>query len=270
MVGSSLRAVRERVDALATGGRFEVVCARTGRRPFPAADRRFPSRPVAEEAARFVGEYRRALRRYDPTLDDLDLVVCEAVGGAADAPARRATVEFCHGVAGATFEALSAAGHDATERAVMDRYLAAAERVPDRDALCLALLEAMATELDERLATPALVGVCRDAAARLPAPCRGGDPLSGMLGRLRSLSLLDDYECDRRTDAGPGAGGAWTVVLSGYALADESVTTLPLVVDLLRRDDALPAVGRATALDGRRWRLTVDFEGPPAGLATAP
>jgi hypothetical protein len=297
MVGASLHGIRSRLDALAGDGRFEVVCARTGRRPFPAADHRFPSRPVAEEAARLVGQYRAALGRYDPTLDAPELIVCESVRDGRDGPNRQATVEFCHDVAGATFEALSAAGHDATERAVMDRYLAAAERVPDRDALCLTLLESMAAELDARLATPDLVAVCRDAAARLPRPARRGDPLDGTLARFRSLSLLETYERhgDRRRYDGrrrpdsrnpdgrrrrgpddglqgranrtPPAGGR--VTLSGYALAADAVTTLPLVVDLLRRDDALPSVRRVNALDADTWRLTVAFDGPPTGLATA-
>jgi len=265
MVGASLHGIRTRLDALANDGRFEVVCARTGRRPFPAADHRFPSRPVAEEAVRLVGQYRETLRRYDPTLATLDLLVCESVRDGREGPARQATVEFCHDVAGATFEALSAADHDATERAVMDHYLAAAERVPDRDALCLALLDAMAAELDARLATPDLVAVCRDAARRLPRPIRRGDPLGGTLARFRSLSLLDDYD----REAGSGAGGD-RVVLSGYALADERLTTLPLVVDLLRRGESLPRIADASALDENRWRLTVAFDGSPTGLATVP
>lgn len=263
MVRASLHGIRTRLDALASDGRFEVVCARTGRRPFPAADHRFPSRPVAEEAVRLVGQYRETLRRYDPTLATLDLLVCESVRDGREGPARQATVEFCHDVAGATFEALSAADHDATERAVMDHYLVAAERVPDRDALCLALLDAMAVELDARLATPDLVAVCRDAARRLPRPTRRRDPLAGSLARFRSLSLLDDY--DRES----GADGD-RVVLSGYALADERLTTLPLVVDLLRRGESLPRIPVASALDESRWRLTVAFDGPPTGLATVP
>ena len=268
MVGSSLRGIRARLDSLAGGGRFEVVCARTGRRPFPAADHRFPSRPCAEEAARLVAQYRESLRRYDPTLAALDLIVCESVRDGRDGPNRQATVEFCHDVAGATFEALAAADHDATERAVMDHYLAAAEHVSDRDTLCLALLESMATELDRRLATPDLVAVCRDAATRLPRPVRGGDPLDATLSRFRSLSLLDGYE-RRHTGAGEDSSPTVVdVVLSGYALADDRVTTLPLVVDLLRRGSALPTVPRATALADGTWRLTVAFDGSPTGLTT--
>ncbi|MFC5971356.1 hypothetical protein ACFPYI_08455 [Halomarina salina] len=271
MVGSSLRGIRDRLDALAGGGHFEVVCARTGRRPFPAADLRFPSRPAAEEAGRLVAQYRESLRRYDPTLAALDLIVCESVRDGRDGPSRQATVEFCHDVAGATFEALAAADHDATERAVMDHYLAAAERVPDRDALCLALLDSMATELDRRLDTADLVAVCRDAAARLPHPIHNGDPLDATLGRFRSLSLLDEYERRRGVPEegdGDGTTRAVDVVLTGYALADDGVTTLPLVVDLLRRSDALPTVPRATPLDDRTWRLTVAFDGSPTGLTT--
>ncbi|MWG34779.1 DUF7551 domain-containing protein [Halomarina oriensis] len=262
MVGASLHGIHTRLDTLADDGRFEVVCARTGRRPFPAADHRFPSRSVAEEAARLVGQYRAALRRYDPTLARLDLVVCESVRDGRDGPRRQATVEFCHDVAGATFEALSAAGHDAVERAVMDHYLAAAERVLDRDALCLALLDSMAAELDRRLTVEELAAVCRDAARRLPEPVRHGDPLDDSLTRFRSLSLLDGY--DRSTDR-----GSCSVVLSGYALAEERVTTLPLVVDLSRRHDTLPRIANACALDEETWRLTVVFDGPPTGLATA-
>ena len=270
MVGSSLRGIRGRLDALAGDGRFEVVCARTGRRPFPAADHRFPSRPRAEEAARLVAQYRESLRRYDPTLAALELIVCESVGDGRDGPSRQATVEFCHDVAGATFEALAAADHDVAERAVMDHYLAAAERVADRDALCLALLESMAIELDRRLAAPDLVAVCRDAAARLPRPARVGDPLDATLERFRSLSLLDDYERERDASGRSDGPADAAVLLSGYALADDAVTTLPLVVDLLRRGDALPTVPRATTLDERTWRLTVAFDGSSTGLATVP
>lgn len=263
MVVASLQSIRARLDTLADGGRFEVVCARTGRRPFPAGDYRFPSRCAAAEAARLVEQYRESLRRYDSTLDALDLIVCESVRNGTDGPTRQATVEFCHDVAGATFEALSAANHDGTERAVMDHYLAAAERVTDRDVLCHALLWAMAVELDERLPTTDLVGVCRDAAGRLPRPTRRDDPLSDTLDRFQSLSLLDGYDCEND-------GGRFHVLLSGYALADDAVISLPLVVDLLRRGEALPAIPRATPLDGNTWRLTVTFDGPPTGLVTVP
>jgi hypothetical protein len=271
MVGRDLHELRERIEALAvSAGRFEVVCARTGEQPFPVADARFPDRESAAEAATLAGRYRAALRRYDERLPPLDLVACEALPDDPPRPHATAMVEFCHDLAGATFEALSAQGFDAVERTVMDRYLDAAETV-GRDELCCSLLRTAAAELAERLAPTEQALVLSDAAGRLSAPAAvSPDPVDGVLLRLRSLRLLDDFETHDYLDGDDAARRA-TVVLDGYVLAagdSDGCPTLPLSLGLLRAG-ARPAITRATREDDR-WELGLALDAPhPAGLCRA-
>jgi hypothetical protein len=271
MVGRDLHELRERIESLAApSGRFEVVCARTGEQPFPVADQRFPDRESAAEAAALAGQYRAALRRYDERLPPFDLVACEALPDDPPRPHATAMVEFCHDLAGATFEALSAQGFDAVERTVMDRYLDAAETV-GRDELCCSLLRTAAAELAERLAPTEQALVLSDAAGRLSTPAAvSPDPIDGVLLRFRSLRLLDGFESHDYL-GGDDARRA-TVVLDGYALAGGDTggcPTLPLSLGLLRAG-ARPAVTRATREDGR-WELGLALDAPhPAGLCHAP
>lgn len=274
MVGRSLREMREHLDALsAPDGPYELVCARTGERPFPADGRRFDDRATAEEAAYVVEQYRTALREYDPRLARHDLIVHET--GASVTPAAldgwAATVEFCHDVAGATFEALSAGGFDGVERAVFDAYLAAAEDTP-RDALCLALLRCTAVELGDRLTPTEQASVLDDAVTRLPRVdgTLAADPLAGALARFRSLALVTASETRTWRDEPGGRHAA--VTLTDYALDDAdgprpSLPTLPLVVEYRRRGGTLPAVTDATRPDGRTWELTLALDADrPSGL----
>lgn len=79
MVGRTLHEIRAEIERLADGdGRYCLVCARTGERPYPVADRRFGSRSDAADAALLAERYRAALRRYDPRVRCYDLVACEA------------------------------------------------------------------------------------------------------------------------------------------------------------------------------------------------
>jgi len=270
MVGRDLHELRERIEALAvSAGRFEVVCARTGEQPFPVADARFPDRESAAEAAALAGRYRAALRRYDERLPPLDLVACEALPDDPPRPHATAMVEFCHDLAGATFEALSAQGFDAVERTVMDRYLDAAETV-GRDELCCSLLRTAAAELAERLAPTEQALVLSDAAGRLSAPATvSPDPVDGVLLRLRTLRLVEDFETHDYLD---GDARRATVVLDGYVLAggdSGGCPTLPLSLGLLRAGRR-PAVTRA-ARDGDRWELGLTLDATrPEGLCRAP
>ena len=215
MVGNTLREIRERIDALRAGdGRFYVVCARTGERPVPVADARFDSRATAVEAARVAGEYRSALRRYDPSLAFRDLIVCEdqwiSDGDAETDP--EDLLSFCHDVAGVFFETLSERGHDEVERAVFDDYLDAAE-VPDRDELCLQLLRSLVGALDRHLLPGERASLVVSAAERLPSP--GVDetdpsilraspprgtaerPVDAALSRLRDVDLISGVQRHR-------------------------------------------------------------------------
>ncbi|MFB6119945.1 MAG: hypothetical protein ABEJ68_02375 [Halobacteriaceae archaeon] len=151
MVGRTLTDLRNEIASLATpDGAFRVVCARTGERPVPSADLRFPNRETAAEAAVLTEQYRATLRRYDPRLPRHEPIVSEAPAGLThgsgdfDDPTR---IEFCHRVVAAVFETLVADGHRGVETAVMDAYLARAERVTDRERLCLALLRCVADEI---------------------------------------------------------------------------------------------------------------------------
>jgi hypothetical protein len=272
MVGRDLHELRERIEALAVStGRFEVVCARTGEQPFPVADARFPDRESAAEAAALAGRYRAALRRYDERLPPLDLVACEALPDDPPRPHATAMVEFCHDLAGATFEALSAQGFDAVERTVMDRYLDAAETV-GRDELCCSLLRTAAAELAERLSPTEQALVLSDAAGRLSAPSTvSPDPVDGVLLRLRTLRLVEDFETHDYLDDDARRA---TVVLDGYALAadgrdPDGCPTLPLSLGLLRAGRR-PAVTRAVR-DGDRWELGLTLDATrPEGLCRAP
>ncbi|MFC6719620.1 hypothetical protein ACFQGT_13470 [Natrialbaceae archaeon GCM10025810] len=314
MVGTTLREIREHVETLSSDdGAYYVVCGRSGVRPAPVAGERFETRHDAVAAARATEQYRAALRRYDPDLPYYDPIVCEGIPGSvaeesteADAPAPgegrssaaadgdavdvrlpAELVSFCHDVVGAVFETLSADGHEAVERAVVDTYLAAAEAATDRHALCLVLLDSMARELDRHLSEAEGVEVLSRAAKRLaPAETDEGDPVEASLAFLRSRSMVSTYDVtvpDVEPDDGTGEnrvgddrddGSTWIVTLGGYALerTDGWFPTLPIGVDLLRRAMASPvSVVRARRLAGGGWRLVVtDDQRHPSGLIGVP
>jgi len=257
MIGTTLGDIREHIEALATEtGEYYLVCARYGDQPVPANGLRFDSRPTAQAAARATEQYRTALRRYDPRLPYYDVIVCQdtttpSIDGAAtetdelhrssELPApesgRQSLIDFCHTVAGAVFETVSASDHDATEQAIMETYLAQAETIDSPDELCLRMLESMAVELDQRLTPDEHARLLLSAAARLPDPATNGDPLDATLSYICSVSLATDYTlrpCSIDCDSG---GRSWDVILSGYVLdrTEGVFTTLPLVIDLLRR-----------------------------------
>jgi hypothetical protein len=260
MVGRTLVEIRERLESLADpSGRYYLVCARTGERPFPATGLRFRDRETAVEAADAASAYRAELRQWDQHLPFRDLVVCEDPYVAPDAD----LVNFCHEVAGAVFETLSARDRRDVEDAVMDAYLAAAERIEDRDRLCLLLLECVTEEL-AGLAPAEQVSVLRATADRLSEPASGLDPVVGTLDRFARLALLEEYDCHREATA-------WDVRIGGLELADgEGLPTLPFVVEYLRRADGdVPAI-RAVESGGDHWRFRVirDADGPD-GLVRA-
>ncbi len=290
MVGVTLAGLRRRIEGLADeGGRFRVVCGRTGRRPVPVDGRRFATRAAARAGADAAGRYRRTLRRYDPRLPTHDLIVQEAPTAdgsgsdvalpaedrpAADAAGRDGpSIEFCHGVAAATFEALSAAGHDDVERAVFDRYLALAERVDDHDELCLRLLSGLAVETAAALDPAEGARLLAAAADRLDAVA-DRRPVAGALGRLRRHGLVESAARSPGTVDLDAGTRSVVVSLSGYALSarDGRLPVLPLVVELYRREpDRSPSTVRVDP-DGDGWRLTLVLadEPEPAGLVAAP
>lgn len=82
MTGPTLHTIRASLDALAVdGGRYCIVCARTGEHPVPVAGLRFGDRATAARAARVAQRYRARLRRYDPRAAVHDLIVCEDIAG---------------------------------------------------------------------------------------------------------------------------------------------------------------------------------------------
>lgn len=262
MVGRTLVEIRARLESLADpSGRYYLACARTGERPFPATGLRFLDRETAVEAADAASAYRVELRRWDRRLPPRDFVVCEDPYVAPDAD----LVNFCHEVAGAVFETLSERGRGAVEDAVMDEYLAAAERVEDRDRLCLLLLDCVTAELADLPATEQ-AAILWATAGRLSAPPSGLDPVAGTLDRFARLALLEEYDCSREASA-------WNVRLGGYELADgERLPTLPFVVEYLRRADGeVPAI-RAVEGGGDHWRFRVvrDADGPDGLVRVTP
>jgi hypothetical protein len=261
MVGRTLTDIRHRLDTLAApDGPYYLVCARTGERPFPVDGLRFLDRHTAEEAAEVAAAYRSELRDWDPRLPYRDIIVCEDGFGTPNRSA--ALVDFCHEVAGATFETLTARGRDAIEDAVIDAYLVAAEQVTDRDRLCLALLRCMAAELST-LPSAEQAATLRAVTGRLSTPAAAVDPLDAALERLDGLTLVGDYEIQPALDR-------WTVAVDGYELADgDSVPTLPIAVELFRRTAAESVAIRAAEADENDidWRFTVVVGADaPAGL----
>lgn len=298
MVGVTLAEIRRHVEELASDdGTYYVVCGRTGDRPVPAVGKRFDDRAAARAALRATEQYRTALRRYDPQVPYYDLIVCqdggalgssrEESGGGADrsmlgssldgavgTSERHALVECCHRVAASVFEALSDAGHDAVETAVMDAYLDLAETVDGPDELCLRLLESMATALHERLTPDEQAALLAGAATRLQPLEPTEKPLPATLSALRTHGLLGAYtQSPTAVDLGGGTRST-DVRLSEYALSprDGRLPVLPIVLDLYRRGpDWRPSSVRAVDVDGG-WQLTL-VVGPgaePAGLSAAP
>lgn len=312
MIGTTLGDIRSHIEALASeDGSYVLVCARYGDRPVPAADLRFETRATARLAARATAQYRAALRRYDPRLPRYDVIVCQdgpggprqrgtstegataggdrpeagdhpvgpegggglAAGDADSRGGRPTRIEFCHRVAAAVFEALSAAGHDDVESAVVDAYLDLAERVPDLDDLCLCLLECMAAELERRLAPGEQARVVDLAAAHLPDPAGANDPIVATLASLERRRLVG--EGSRAAPVAPGEAGAGETVvrLADYALTSREgrLPTLPFAVELARREPVttLASLDAFDADDG--WRLRVERArgATPAGLASA-
>jgi len=241
------------------------------------------------------------LRQYDPQLPYYDLIVCQDAGSRPRTerttsrtqrndwslsepvlneaqptrePERRQLVEFCHSVAAAVFETLSAAGYEAVETAVMDAYFDLAETVADPDDLCLCLLESMATELDARLDPAEQANVLARAAGQLEPLPASDKPVTATLTRLQQLGLVGNYtRSPWSIDLDDGTRSI-VVRLSEYALSPRNgrLPVLPVVLDLYRRQldwppSALDVVG---AEDG--WRVTLVFanEVEPTELASVP
>lgn len=276
MVGTTLADIREHIESLASDtGRYYVVCGRTGERPVPVDGLYFESRATARAAAVATEQYRDALRRYDPRLPHCDVIVSEwtgeihspedarrlSVGGsqstAGGEASDRVLVDFCHTVAGATFEAIATSDHDSLETAIMDRYLALAEEIDDTDELCLCLLESIAHEMDAHLTAAEQTALLQQAVGRLPALDADrpvpGRPLCSTLAQLQSLSVLDTYAV---SDTSPESE-SWDVTVDGYAFSPDEGTlvTLPVVVELFRRlsgsvsipQAGIPDTGEATS-----------------------
>ncbi|MFC6826141.1 DUF7551 domain-containing protein [Halopelagius fulvigenes] len=276
MVGGTLRDIREHVEALsAEDGPYAVVCGRTGREPVPAAGVRFGDRESAAEAAEASSEYRSVLRRYDPQVQYLEPLVHEVSDGpvgplASESDDVRARYfSFCHDVAGAVFEALSATGHREVESATMETYLTLAEVVSDRDDFCLTMLWSMMSELDVRLGPGRQATVVRSAADMLGSPAvesAANSPVEATMRRLSSSSFVGDYRVVPCPD-----GDAWEISFGDYALAERTgrLPTLPLAVDLVRRVPDRPVrFTDATALSDCRWRVRVEMDRDPEGLTS--
>ena len=272
MVGRTLTDLRSEIESLAAPeGGFRVVCARTGERPVPSGEFRFPDRERAVDAAELTEQYRAALRRYDPRLPRHEPIVCEGPqhrsndqSSPADDFADPTLIEFCHRVVAAAFETLVEHDHRGVETAVMDTYLDRAEQVADRDRLCVALLRSVAGEMTSRLAPHEQAAVLRGTASRLPAPAETGeDPVVDALAQLEGASLVGGFAVD-------DADGQ-TLDLDGYALTPVAglLPTLPLAVDVFRRRPAARfGVSAAAPRSSGGWRLTLSTA--ETGLASAP
>ena len=269
MIGTTLSDIRAHIESLASPqGAYYLVCGRTGERPVPADGLAFDCRPTARAAATATEQYRRALRRYDPRLPCYDVIVCqraEAVRSTEDTVCRlsaeHSPVDFCHTVAGVVFETIADSSHATLQSAIMDQYLSLAETIATPDELCLRLVEAIATELDARLAPAEQAEILRTAAGRLAAPTTASsdDPLEAALESLQSVSMLAGYVVDCQSVR--CASTCWELTLEDYSLGNaDRVVILPLVVECFRRlsavDLRISGVERA-ASPPSSWRLTL-------------
>jgi hypothetical protein len=301
MVGMTLAEIRTHIKTLdSKDGEYYIICGRTGDRPVPADGKRFDDRATARNAARATEQYRSALRRYDPQVPYYDLIVCQetepvtessrlnqevqdnhqetlsepVLGKRSTTVGRQGRVEFCHRVAGAVFETLSADGYNATERAVMDAYFQLAETVDDSDELCLCLLESMSAELDSRLEVSEQADVLTDAATRLGPHDTTDEPLDATLSHLQARGLIGGFTRSPWSIDLDGGARSVVIKLSDYAFSPRKgrLPVLPLMVELYRRQPAQ----RPTALqveereDG--WRCTFGLGGTSgsSGLISAP
>jgi len=296
MIGTTLSDIREHIESLASeSGRYYLACARFGDRPVPADDLTFRSRAVARAAARATEQYHATLRRYDPHAPYYDVIVCEdhpdptapsdgpstldgerpaADDTALSGPATDELIDVCHTVAGVVFEAIANSSHVGLENAVMETYLSTAETIEDPTELCLRLLAAIATELDERLNPAAQASLLGAAADSLPetafGPAGGERPLAGVLDDMQAAGLLEGYRLQPQSTA---CGDAWRVRLEGYALGRENrVVTLPIVVTLFDRlsTRTVTITDAQRAGDGE-WQVTLRTSetATPEGLACA-
>jgi len=283
MVGESLTGIRARIESLATDdGEFCVVCGRTGVRPVPVATARFPDRDTAESAAQTATAYRAVLRRWDPRAPWYDFIACEVPAGV-DPPAASgfdnpdrasATLRgFCHDVAAAVFEALSADGFQDVESAIMDTYCESADQIDDPDELCVHLLGTLAAEIDRHLDQAAQAAVLRSAATELPEGPGSDRPLAGTFERLETVDLIGGYAIE---SAGSQVVGrqSWRVEIEEYALSSTTAAlpTLPIALDLLRQlPRATVTLSDVQQVEETSWRFAVTAaeQGTSAGLARA-
>ncbi|MFW6435886.1 MAG: DUF7551 domain-containing protein [Halovenus sp.] len=291
MIGTTLTDIRDHIEELASeDGQYYIVCGRTRDRPVPADGLSFESRTVARAALRATEQYRAALRRYDPRVPYYDLIVCERAGPGAkrlahregddweltdpvvttSAPDRRTLVEFCHRVAAAVFEALSAGGYSTVESAVMDAYFELAETIAEPDELCLRLLESTATELGRHLAPREQASLLASAGSRLPPADAADRPVKESCDELQRSGLVGSYSYSPVSYDRERRERLVVVDLLDYALSerDGRLPVLPFVLDLYRRDlDRTPSELLVEA-DGEDWRLTIEFSDStaPAGL----
>lgn len=299
MVGTTLAEIRDHIEALASEtGEYYLVCARYGDQPVPSAGLRFESRVTARAAAQATEHYRTALRRYDSQLPYYDVIICQESNQSHNPDALNRTtqrsdetsrtaespnpgshqgslIDFCHTVAGAVFETVAESDHTTVEQAIMDTYLTEAETIDSPDELCLCLLESMATELDQRLTPTEQARLLVAAAARLPKLDPTEDPLDAALSHVCSVALATEYSVSPCVIDLDHNRRSWDVSLAGYALdrTTDRFTTLPLVLDLLRRrpDPALAIShvrhdGDASAPSTWCFRLTATPDTDPRGL----
>lgn len=291
MIGTTLTDIRDHIEELASeDGQYYIVCGRTRDRPVPTDGLSFGSRTVARAALRATEQYRAALRRYDPRVPYYDLIVCERRNPGAKrtanheeddwqlsepvvttpAPDRRTLVEFCHRVAAAVFEALSAGGYTSVERAVMDAYFELAETIAEPDELCFRLLESMASELGTGLSPTEQASVLASAGSRLPPTDAVAQPVKESCDELQRSGLVSAYSYSPVSYDRERRERLVVVDLLDYALSEREgrLPVLPFVLDLYRRDlDRAPSE-LLVEPDGDDWRLTIEFSDTttPAGL----
>ncbi len=147
--------------------------------------------------------------------------------------------------------------HRSVEQAVIDSYLEAAEETENRERLCLAMLESMATAIADNLDPEVQADTVREAAGQLPRkPAARAGP--GRCRRPRNSGWSPD--AIEPAAVGPGRCARCITFRTTPDAVGPPLPSVTDAVELLRRTSITPQMAQAErTADG--WRLLVSLAG---------